>query len=205
MLPLRPEPILETKLLHINIIMQILTGVFVGFWPSGKGKLKFIRIQDGQQEYQVKLPKYMRAGLMRELVVGMGVKVAVRWHDHAWQATDIVLFSGAESLVSPPTLAQSMAATHPPCRVEICQKGNCRKQGGVQLLQELGDIVRAQGWEEWVFVEGSGCQKACKSAPNVRINGQPYHRAQVHTLIPELRVQVQQTTNHRLGCGDNST
>jgi hypothetical protein len=188
--------------LHINIIMEIFTGVFVGFWPSSKGKLKFIRIQDGAQEYQVKLPKYMRAGLMRELVVGMGVKVAVRWHDHSWQATDIILFSGTESLVSPPTLAQSMAATHPPCRVEVCQKGNCRKQGGVQLLQELSEMVRAQGWEEWVFVEGSGCQKACKTAPNVRINGHNYHRAQVATLMPELRVQVQRITSPHLGCGD---
>lgn len=182
--------------------MQILTGAFVGYWPSGKGKLKFIRIQDGQQEHQVKLPKYMRAGLMRELVLGMGVKVAVRWHDQGWQATDIVLFPVTESAVCPPTLTQSMASTQAACRVEVCQKGSCRKQGGGQLLQELGQMVRERGWEEWVFVEASGCQKACKCAPNVRINGQMYHQVQAHTLIPQLAAQIQRATSQHLGCGD---
>ncbi|APB33882.1 hypothetical protein GlitD10_1559 [Gloeomargarita lithophora Alchichica-D10] len=182
--------------------MQILTGTFVGFWPTGKGKLKFIRLRDGEQEHQVKLPKYMRAGLMRELVVGMGVKVAVRWHDHSWQATDIILFPGVELLVSPPALAKSMAATQPACRVEVCQKGNCRQQGGGELLQELGEMIRAQGWEEWVFLAGSGCQKACKQGPNVRINGHIIHHAEAQTLLPRLAAQVQQVANQHLGCGD---
>lgn len=182
--------------------MQILTGTFIGFWPSGKGKLKFIRIRDGEQEHQVKLPKYMRAGLMRELVVGMGVKVAVRWHDHGWEATDILLFSGMEPLVSPPTLVKSMAATQPACRVEVCQKGSCRKQGSVQLLQEISEMVRAQGWEEWVFWEGSGCQKACKQGPNVRINGHIHHRVQTHDLMPRLAAQVQQVGNQHVERGE---
>ncbi|MEN9216761.1 MAG: (2Fe-2S) ferredoxin domain-containing protein [Gloeomargarita sp. HHBFW_bins_162] len=179
--------------------MQILTGTFVGFLPSGKGKLKFIRIRDGEQEHQVKLPKYMRAGLMRELVVGMGVKVAVRWHDHSWEATDILLFSGVEPLVSAANLVQSMVATQPACRVEVCQKGSCRKQGSMQLLQELGEMVREQGWEEWVFVEGSGCQKACKQGPNVRINGQMHHRVEVATLMPRLAEQVERVRHQQVG------
>ena len=172
--------------------MPIFSGTFLGFWPAGNGKLKFIRIHDGTQEHRVKLPKYMRAGLRRELAVGMEVKVAVRWHDQEWQATDILLFPALAPLGTLPT--PRMTATKPACRVEVCHKRNCRKQGSMQLWQQLGEIIQGQGWQEWVFLEVSGCQKACKQAPNVRINGQTYHQAQVHTLIPELAAWVQQAT-----------
>ncbi len=195
--PIIGESQRRIRWLPINRTMLILTGTFVGFWPSGKGKLKFIRIQDGAQEHRVKLPKYMRAGLMRELVTGMGVKVAVRWHDHEWQATDILLFPVVANPLPAPT--QSMRTTQPACRVEVCQKGNCRKQGSMQLWQALGDIIRAQGWQEWVFLEASGCQKACQHGPNVRINGQTYHHMQVQHLIPELAARVQQATRQNLG------
>ncbi len=174
--------------------MPIFSGTFLGFWPAGNGKFKLIRIHDGTQEHRVKLPKYMRAGLRRELVVGMGVKVAARWHDQEWQATDIRLFPAVAPLGAPANPNPCVTATQPACRVEVCHKGNCRKQGSMQLWQQLGDIIQGQGWQEWVFLEASGCQKACKQAPNVRINGQPYHQAQVHTLIPELAARVKQVT-----------
>lgn len=90
--------------------MRILSGVFTGFWPSAKGKLKYIRIHDGAQEYPVKLPKYLRAGLLRELQPGMAVKVAVRWHAGGWQATDILIFAPAEPLTVtvPPVACKSV-------------------------------------------------------------------------------------------------
>ncbi|MCS7226878.1 MAG: (2Fe-2S) ferredoxin domain-containing protein [Gloeomargarita sp. SKYB31] len=169
--------------------MQILTGTFVGFWPSAKGKLKYIRITDGAQEYQVKLPKYMRAGLARELQPGMGVKVAVRWHEGGWQATDILLFRATEPFVGP-----TLQMTTPACRVQVCQKGSCRKQGSLALLQELSEKVRERGWDEWVFVEGSGCQNACKHGPNVCIDGRTLHHAQVSDVLVQLAQRLPQTT-----------
>lgn len=60
------------------------------------------------------------------------------------------------------------------------------------MLQELGEKVRQRGWDEWVFVEASGCQKACKYGPNVCIDGQMVHRAQVADVLAYLAQRVSQ-------------
>jgi (2Fe-2S) ferredoxin len=55
------------------------------------------------------------------------------------------------------------------CRLQICTKGSCRKRGAKQLQHQLETWVQEQGLGDRVSVEATGCLKACKQGPNVRL------------------------------------
>jgi NADH:ubiquinone oxidoreductase subunit E len=60
--------------------------------------------------------------------------------------------------------------------MEVCTKGKCYKQGGRQLHSALQDAVDSDPDLSHVSIKATGCMKACKQGPNLRLpNGRMLH------------------------------
>ncbi|MGB3203241.1 MAG: (2Fe-2S) ferredoxin domain-containing protein [Nodosilinea sp.] len=164
---------------------QVLKGQYAGAYRSGKGKIKGLLLQAGETEYTIKLPKYLRPMLVRELTPGEFVQVWAYAEEDRWRAINILPLPGCEAealrqqweAFSPPPSAPIKAQPKRLC-IEVCTKGKCYKQGGKQLHSALQDAVEADPNLSHVSIKGTGCMKACKHGPNLRLpNGRMLHGA----------------------------
>ncbi|MEM1369285.1 MAG: (2Fe-2S) ferredoxin domain-containing protein, partial [Cyanobacteria bacterium P01_H01_bin.15] len=58
----------------------------------------------------------------------------------------------------------------PVCKVQVCSKGTCRKRGSQAILSRLKQELKAVNYSNIeVHLETTGCQKACKQGPNIRV------------------------------------
>jgi hypothetical protein len=167
---------------------QVLTGKYVGGLRSEKGKLKGLRLQADRQEWAVKLPKYLRPMLVRELVPETWVQVWAYPDGDRWHAVNVMplLSPPAADAIAPipPAFTEAVPPATPvaapvatpappkPVRLQVCQKGKCCKQGSRELLRALQEQAAQDPALGHVVVEPTGCLKACKKGPNVRIAGQ---------------------------------
>ncbi|TVR15657.1 MAG: (2Fe-2S) ferredoxin domain-containing protein [Phormidium sp. GEM2.Bin31] len=71
---------------------------------------------------------------------------------------------GPQSLENPPA---ANAVKPPAGKILVCQKGKCRKRAGADLCQLLKQSLDEQGLADSIKVQGTGCLKRCKSAPNL--------------------------------------
>ncbi|NJL45094.1 MAG: (2Fe-2S) ferredoxin domain-containing protein [Leptolyngbyaceae cyanobacterium SM2_3_12] len=151
-------------------------------YRSSKGKIKglILRVGSGEHltEYHVKLPKYLRPMLVRELQPGAMVQVLAYPEDDRWRALnltpwvnapyDTVGSSQPEQFISSQAVPTSKAKTKSLC-VEVCRKGKCHKQGSHQILTALEAEVKANPDLQHVSIKPTGCLKACKHGPNLRL------------------------------------
>lgn len=174
---------------------QVLRGRYGGPLRSAKGKIKGLWLHTVAGELAIKLPKYLRPMLVRDLVPGSWVQVWAEPADDRWQGLNLVPWPEAEV---PPTLKVALAQPAPaageystssaalaqgqeapPTKIakaarkkaciQVCRKGKCFKQGGQQILQALQSEVSTKAELRHVTVEGTGCMGACKQGPNVRV------------------------------------
>ena len=161
---------------------RVLKGQYVGAFRSPKGKLKGLLLKSGGDEYAVKLPKYLRPILVRELVPETYIQVWAYPDEEIWRAINILPLPEAERLQlqqqeseSPPSSDQPAHKSNPltPQRAEVCiqvcRKGKCFKQGSREIWQTLQAEVEANPDLQHVSIEATGCMKACKKGPNLRI------------------------------------
>lgn len=161
---------------------QVLKGQYRGVYRSDKGKIKGLLLQAGEAELTVKLPKYLRPMLVRELAPGDFVQVWAYPEDDRWRAINVLPLSQGEAemlrqqwgdLAPAPELAQ--ASPKRMC-IEVCTKGKCYKQGGRQIYNALQEAVESDPALAHVAIKGTGCMKACKQGPNLRLpNGRMLH------------------------------
>lgn len=59
------------------------------------------------------------------------------------------------------------AAAKTQTKILVCQKSDCQKRGGAAICKALENALKARGLEEQVTVQGTGCLKQCKAAPNI--------------------------------------
>ena len=127
-------------------------------YRSRKGKLKGLQLQTGKMTYSVKLPKYLRPLLVRELEPNTFVQVWAYLEGNTWQGVNILPLSPEEAeelqqqwqdapplpiSVSLEAIADSAQAKKvkssgpkPQC-IQVCRKGKCFKQGGKHILERL--------------------------------------------------------------------
>ncbi len=169
---------------------QVLRGHYVGVFRSDKGKIKGLRLQTGSEIQVVKLPKYLRPILVRELVPGMPIEVWGYPEEAGWRGMNVMPWvsapgvdgdaTGAIAAPKPGVMAadcRSAPASLVPSgdrdpqtlRLQICTKGKCFKAGGQRILETLQAEVAANPDLRHVDIEAVGCLKACKSAPNLRL------------------------------------
>lgn len=166
----------ETKSLHPQ--GRVLKGQYVGAYRSSKGKLKglFLRVGDG--DYTVKLPKYLRPMLVRELAPKTFIQVWAYPDEDIWRAINILPLPEAEIQNLPQATNQDQAVVDQPqsqpsdqakvC-IQVCRKGTCFKQGGKAIWLLLQAEVEANPDLQHVSIQATGCMKACKKGPNVRV------------------------------------
>lgn len=58
-------------------------------------------------------------------------------------------------------------------KVELCLGSTCYVNGSNQLLQQVQDMIREEGWTNEVELKGTFCMKFCQqhNGLGVRING----------------------------------
>lgn len=172
---------------------QVLKGQYAGAYRSDKGKVKGLMLQAGAEEYSIKLPKYLRPMLVRELVPGDFVQVWAYLEDERWRAINVLPLPECEA----ETLRQQWSDLTPvtelpqpqPQRmcIEVCSKGKCFKQGGRQVYDDLQAAVDSDPELSHVSVKATGCMKACKHGPNLRLpSGKMLHRATPAAALAQL-------------------
>ncbi|WP_204138112.1 (2Fe-2S) ferredoxin domain-containing protein [Halomicronema sp. CCY15110] len=167
----------------------VLKGQFTDVLRSPKGKIKGVCLQTETATYAIKLPKYLRPVLVRELTPGDFVQVwayceAERWRginilplaepeqsalQARWQTRDTVS-RPAPNQVETATAPESPALHPKPLCVQVCRKGTCFKRGGRQIMESLETVTAADPSLQHVSVEGVGCLKACKKGPNLKLS-----------------------------------
>jgi hypothetical protein len=170
---------------------QVLKGQYAGAYRSDKGKLKGLMLQAGADEYIIKLPKYLRPMLVRELAPGEFVQVWAYPEGDRWRAVNILPLPDGETATLRQQwgdLVPQASVTHPKrlC-IEVCTKGKCYKQGGRQIHSALEAAVEADPNLAHVAIKGTGCMKACKHGPNLRLpNGRMVHHADPANVLAQL-------------------
>ncbi|MGF1458616.1 MAG: (2Fe-2S) ferredoxin domain-containing protein [Leptolyngbyaceae cyanobacterium] len=163
----------------------VLKGQFSDVLRSPKGKIKGIYLHTGEQVLAIKLPKYLRPVLVRELAPKAFVQVWAYREENQWRGINILPLSDPETLAlqaswpgigaSEPAVpaATSSQSPSPQLRVQVCRKGKCFKQGGCQILRSLETAIATDPNLQHVAVEGVGCMKACKKGPNLKLSNSP--------------------------------
>lgn len=176
---------------------QVLKGQYAGAYRSDKGKIKGLVLQTGADECTIKLPKYLRPMLVRDLAPGDFVQVWAYPEDDRWRAINVLPLPEceAETLrqqwgdLAPGTLASVTESSPPQKRlcIEVCSKGKCFKQGGRQIYHDLQAAIDDDPKLSHVSVKATGCMKACKHGPNLRLpNGRMVHHPNPAEILDRL-------------------
>jgi len=186
----------------------VLKGQFAEILRSPKGKVKGVHLQTETETYAVKLPKYLRPVLVRELTPGDFVQVWAYLEDEQWRGINILPLSEPEQIALPecwqsrqsapeevaaaptttaPASPVAAASAPKPLCVQVCRKGKCFKQGGRQIMQSLETAIAADPKLQHVSVEGVGCLKACKKGPNLRLS---HSKKVVSGVTPDNAIAV---------------
>ncbi|WP_017298933.1 (2Fe-2S) ferredoxin domain-containing protein [Nodosilinea nodulosa] len=175
---------------------QVLKGQYVGAYRSDKGKIKGMLLQVGAAEYTIKLPKYLRPMLVRELAPGEFVQVWAYPEDDRWRAINVLPLPECEASLLRQQwgdLSPVVEADRPKQKrlcIEVCTKGKCYKQGGRQLHGALQDAVDSNPDLSHVSIKATGCMKACKHGPNLRLpNGRMLHRPTPAEALAQVKPQ----------------
>ncbi|MEA5449827.1 (2Fe-2S) ferredoxin domain-containing protein [Leptolyngbya sp. CCNP1308] len=172
---------------------QVLKGQYAGAYRSDKGKIKGLLLRSGETEFTIKLPKYLRPMLVRELAPGDFVQVWAYPEDERWRAVNVLPLPECEAETLKQQWGDLTPATEVPqsqqkrlC-IEVCSKGKCFKQGGRQTYHALQTAIDDNPELSHVSVKATGCMKACKHGPNLRLpSGQMLHRASPAEALAKL-------------------
>ncbi|PSN13608.1 hypothetical protein C7271_22385 [filamentous cyanobacterium CCP5] len=174
---------------------QVLQGQYVAAWRSEKGKLKGLVLASGALEYPIKLPKYLRPMLVRELLPGALIQVWAYPDGDLWRGINILpLPESAAMVVAPQGRFPAPAGDEnqvAPVRIQVCGKGKCCRQGSQVIWQQLRAEADSNPNLHHVSVELTGCMKACKQGPNLRIapGGRTLHGVSPTTALAMLAQQ----------------
>jgi hypothetical protein len=86
---------------------QVLKGQYVSALQSDKGKLKGLVLKIGDQEHAVKLPKYLRPILTKELEPEALVQVWAYPEKQVWRAISIMPLAKDGTIPAPPPVKQA--------------------------------------------------------------------------------------------------
>ena len=183
---------------------HLFEGRYIAPYRSNKGKLKGLTLQIGAHTYDVKLPKYLRPMLVRELEPGTFIQLWAYFEAPMWRGVNVLPLSTAEAervqrqwQESPPerlgeTSLDLAKATNgktnaPKACIQVCRKGKCFKQGSKHIWSTLQAEVEANPDLKHVSIEATGCMKACKKGPNLKV----LPKGKMHTgMTPEQALNV---------------
>jgi (2Fe-2S) ferredoxin len=155
-----------------------LVGCFLGFVNNKKQQPKFLRIATLEGEWQVKLAKELRDRDYSDWKLGAQVHV---WGHQKMEDAKLHLkaervelaaqppISPLPPIVPPPTNTTVTTPRRPnkPAVIRVCRKSDCMKKGGKEVCRTIEKMITDFGLEHDVQIQGTGCMKNCKAAPNL--------------------------------------
>ncbi|NJL00167.1 MAG: (2Fe-2S) ferredoxin domain-containing protein [Spirulinaceae cyanobacterium RM2_2_10] len=149
-----------------------LEGQFLGLIRSPKGKVKGFRLATATGDQALEVDKYVGYALHREIELGTTVRVWARDRGDELEVIMVVPLSPKQALESPVPMAEITVAAEPavkPCKIQVCRKGSCHKRGSAQVWRAI-EATLAEHPDAAIILEATGCQKACKQGPAIRIS-----------------------------------
>jgi (2Fe-2S) ferredoxin len=181
-------------------------GTFLGVARDEIGKLKYLRLQVLQEEVQIKIPKELRGFVRFHLQPGEAIQVSGvgkvdqytnQFKLKAYQISPTHLITTpSDTFLNPkpsqPSAPNKASRSKPKTKILVCQKSDCRKRGGSQMLQELEQMLRDRNLQDCVALEPTGCLKCCSKAPNfVVLPGKNfYNRVKPNELVALLQKRL---------------
>ncbi len=169
---------------YLKLSDFILEGEFVGFAEEKAKQGKYLQLKIPSGDVEIKVPKDLRTSISASLVPGEQISVSGVSKLHS-QTGKIKLKAHGVSPVN--GCPNSQITLSPKAKILVCQKSSCRKRGGQGLLSELEKTLCDRGLSEHVTIEGSGCLKRCKSAPNCVVK---FGKKEYNKLHPEAVVRM---------------
>ncbi|MEM8546350.1 MAG: (2Fe-2S) ferredoxin domain-containing protein [Cyanobacteria bacterium P01_H01_bin.119] len=163
----------------------VLKGQFTEVLRSPKGKVKGIQLRTATQTYAIKLPKYLRPMLVRELTPLTFVEVWAYPDEQKWRGINVAPLPDREASalqaawqaqgIAPAIASESAEKSAadsplPSLCVQVCRKGKCFKRGSREIMRSLEAAIAADSQLQNVSVVGVGCMKACKKGPNIKLS-----------------------------------
>lgn len=154
----------------------VLNGQYIAPLRSPSGKIKGLLLKTDSGEYRIEVPKYLRPILVRQLLPDSYMQVHVLSDGHTWRCIDILPLPESETeaierafKASVSNSERSTQTSNSRTCIQVCTKGKCFKQGSLHLLRQLQEKVEANSELSHISIEGTGCMKACKQGPNLRV------------------------------------
>lgn len=165
-----------------------LVGRVLGVEISSKGETKGLHLLNEEGTHRIKLSSSLRS---QSLALEPGTWVSVRGTEKHKAKPDKIKLK-AKQIQPHPGLRQLSKPGHgDPCpaldirdtpssaqpdnapikapagKILVCQKSKCRKRAGGDLCKLLKQSLDECGLGDSIEVQGTGCLKRCKSAPNL--------------------------------------
>ncbi|MFP4221588.1 MAG: (2Fe-2S) ferredoxin domain-containing protein [Phormidium sp.] len=166
-----------------------LVGRVLGVDSSSKGKIKGLHLLNEEGTHRIKLSSSLRS---QPWTLEPGTWVSVRGTEKHKSKQDKTKLK-AQQIQPHPGLRQLSKPGHgDPCpaldiqdtpssasqpdkppikppagKILVCQKSKCRKRASGDLCKLLKQSLDEHGLGESIQVQGTGCLKRCKSAPNL--------------------------------------
>ena len=166
---------------HLRLSEFDLEGKFLGFFRNKSGKLKHLRLAVASGDVKIKLSKNLRSSASLCLVPGEEIRVAgisKRKRDKSKNRHKVIL--KAKLIKSINVFPKQQIQKHSKAKILICQKPQCLKHGGKNLLSTLEKTISKQGLQDQVIIKRSGCLKRCSKAPNCVLEMAKKKYSEVH-------------------------
>jgi (2Fe-2S) ferredoxin len=199
--------------------LVLIQGRYLGFVTTpeclqNKHRCKHIRLISAHGEQLIKIPKFLRIPFQQEVELGSEVRLwgyLKKGRFKAVMAVPLVprgfislvpseLAAVKPCYVEPESLLTDVAPASPkaaPIKVQVCQKGSCRKRGSQAVAQALKTSIADMPDAKNIEIESVGCLGACKQGPNLRVlpSKKQYQRVACEQ-IPEIVEQLSSKTLH---------
>jgi len=172
-----------------------LNGQFLGFVVKDGYKVKGLRLATAEGECSIKLGKEARACCFPLPQPGVGMRVVgeqcidgkdgsvkLKAREVTVMPLESLTLSGA---IAPVPAPSPRPAASKAC-ILICQKSDCCKRGGREVMAVLQQELEARQLTGQVTLRGTGCMKQCKAGPALVMPDKTRHTRVRPDEVPHL-------------------
>lgn len=157
----------------------VLRGTFAGFVRTAKGKRRMILRTPQGETVGLKAPKALLQEMER--AGGLGGELEVTGREKGLRPDGTV----RREVVGWRWFGVGQRGCAG-CKIRVCAKANCWKQGGQALWQALEAGIREKGLEGVVELKAVRCMGRCKRAPNLEWRGRYLERCKTGEALAVL-------------------
>jgi (2Fe-2S) ferredoxin len=171
---------------HSHASSFCVVGQFLGYELKSH-KIYRVYLQQGQDEYCLKLSSSARDDLLRAALNG-NLKIGDWMQVSGLQEMDrkkgLKLKAHSLSCCDEPR-KKSMGSSQGSCnptKVLVCQKSSCCKRGGKAVMEQLQKVVSDRQLDDEISIKGTGCMGKCSKGPVMVIDKTHYRQVNAKTV-----------------------